>query len=609
MSDNEESASLQKLLDIYRRNLHHLQMQAAAHGGENDAPIHIMNQLNATRESIADLEKKLHPLDATKNPEPIPTTRADQSVISFGRGNDQRGLNINISGDIAGRDIIKGNTASAGVPDLPQFRQLLVQYFSDGELRDLCFDLGIDYDSLPGSGKSDKARELVAYAQRHGVMNDLLVACRRQRPNARWPSSATSEDSATSTQPRQQPEQAVPERETPTLAPPAEVAANQVKLAFEMTDTGVTITWGTPLIGRRVTPFKPPYDDATLPLVIKALDAVQYPDHPLTGPRFTPVEQTTLASLGLWKHDRVPITAHKTVGQALYEALGTDGKGALEAVRNYGITERVTTSYVLQFPEEAVTLAALPWEVLWDRNRAVLLSRGSDVDSCERYLDIEQALPPPLPSGKGLHLLALSPSYNIPDQARQEERAARLGTWDALKSQGLITYDEIGTPLTTRALADYMRNAERRPDIIHYFGHGTYRNGQGYLVFDDGKGGKSLVSAERLAAILGDVRLVVIHACQSAMVEDAGGLLTGVAPALSIVTGSVVAMQLTVRIAAATRFTEIFYDELLRKRRSLQHAVAKGRQTLFFEEDDGASWYVPTLYIRSREQKPVHLVQ
>ena len=68
-------------------------------------------------------------------------------------------------------------------------------------------------------------------------------------------------------------------------------------------------------------------------------------------------------------------------------------------------------------------------------------------------------------------------------------------------------------------------------------------------------------------------------------------------------------MQLSVRITAATRFSEIFYDELLSLRHSLQDSVAEARQTLFFEEDDGASWYVPTLYIRSRNQEPVYLIE
>jgi hypothetical protein len=68
--------------------------------------------------------------------------------------------------------------------DLPALRNFLVSYFSDSELRDLCFDLGIDYESLPGEGKAARARELVAYCQRHGRLPDLENTCRRLRPNA-----------------------------------------------------------------------------------------------------------------------------------------------------------------------------------------------------------------------------------------------------------------------------------------------------------------------------------------------------------------------------------------------------------------------------------------
>ena len=68
--------------------------------------------------------------------------------------------------------------------DLPSLRDILVTYFNDSELRDLCFDLGIEYENLGGDNKSAKARELVAYCQRHDRLPDLETACRRLRPNA-----------------------------------------------------------------------------------------------------------------------------------------------------------------------------------------------------------------------------------------------------------------------------------------------------------------------------------------------------------------------------------------------------------------------------------------
>jgi hypothetical protein len=69
-------------------------------------------------------------------------------------------------------------------------RQLLTDLFDDGELRTLCFDLRIEYENLPGLSKADKARELVAYVNRHGRRADLLAICRRLRPKAAWPVAA-----------------------------------------------------------------------------------------------------------------------------------------------------------------------------------------------------------------------------------------------------------------------------------------------------------------------------------------------------------------------------------------------------------------------------------
>ena len=61
-------------------------------------------------------------------------------------------------------------------------RQLFDQRFSEGKLRTLCFDLAIEYESLPGEGKDDKARELVAYAARHDRVWDLVQTGQRLRP-------------------------------------------------------------------------------------------------------------------------------------------------------------------------------------------------------------------------------------------------------------------------------------------------------------------------------------------------------------------------------------------------------------------------------------------
>lgn len=70
--------------------------------------------------------------------------------------------------------------------NLSKLRQILTDYFDEGELRTLCFDLDADYDNLPGEGKANKAREIAAYFKRCGQLSDLVELGRQMRPNAPW---------------------------------------------------------------------------------------------------------------------------------------------------------------------------------------------------------------------------------------------------------------------------------------------------------------------------------------------------------------------------------------------------------------------------------------
>lgn len=69
---------------------------------------------------------------------------------------------------------------------LTRLREILDTHFSDGELRTICFDLDVEYNNLPGEGKADKARELIAYLERHGQIGELVETGRQLRPDVRW---------------------------------------------------------------------------------------------------------------------------------------------------------------------------------------------------------------------------------------------------------------------------------------------------------------------------------------------------------------------------------------------------------------------------------------
>jgi DNA-binding NtrC family response regulator len=67
-------------------------------------------------------------------------------------------------------------------PSAAEIRDKLIAHFNEGELRDLCFRLNIDYDSLPAKSRQGKVRELILYCERHERLADLIAACRKERP-------------------------------------------------------------------------------------------------------------------------------------------------------------------------------------------------------------------------------------------------------------------------------------------------------------------------------------------------------------------------------------------------------------------------------------------
>lgn len=75
-----------------------------------------------------------------------------------------------------------------------EFRQLVDTHFNKDEVRTLCFDLGIDYDSLGGEEKTGKIRELINYMKRLGLLDELLRYLKTERPNVSWPDVFDSKD-------------------------------------------------------------------------------------------------------------------------------------------------------------------------------------------------------------------------------------------------------------------------------------------------------------------------------------------------------------------------------------------------------------------------------
>jgi hypothetical protein len=124
-------------------------------------------------------------------------TVTDGGAVAQGTGAKAVGQGgVLVEGNVAGPIITgTGNTIITGLPahlvtilppHLAPLRDQMTQAFNKGELQNLCFDLGIAYDDLPGDTHTGLAQALISYCHERGRMFDLLNRCQKLRPHLVW---------------------------------------------------------------------------------------------------------------------------------------------------------------------------------------------------------------------------------------------------------------------------------------------------------------------------------------------------------------------------------------------------------------------------------------
>jgi hypothetical protein len=79
--------------------------------------------------------------------------------------------------------LIKARRRAPEQRDHSKLLQQLEEAYSDDELQELCFELDIDYENLPGETKRSKARQLIQYCKRRRQLNELAALHYRLRPH------------------------------------------------------------------------------------------------------------------------------------------------------------------------------------------------------------------------------------------------------------------------------------------------------------------------------------------------------------------------------------------------------------------------------------------
>jgi CHAT domain len=178
-------------------------------------------------------------------------------------------------------------------------------------------------------------------------------------------------------------------------------------------------------------------------------------------------------------------------------------------------------------------------------------------------------------------------------------------------------------PPTLRALDERLRDeAQPHIHIVHFDGHGVYNKtiGLGFLLFEDEKHQEQRVDAEQLGTLLNEsgIPLMVLNACQSAQPDDRNPFASVASRLIESGVGGVVAMNYSVLVETAKRFTKEFYGALAHGQ-NVSTAMDTARRNLFSDTNRFTftrpnqeqveilqlqDWFLPALYQQAETLTP-----
>jgi len=113
--------------------------------------------------------------------------------IQIGNVGENFSGNISISQNVNQPQPASGKPADEPEQASPAQREMrnrlfkgLNKYFSEAEVKELCFELGVEYADLEGDTRRGKNRALVGFYERQNRLEELQGACREARPAGNW---------------------------------------------------------------------------------------------------------------------------------------------------------------------------------------------------------------------------------------------------------------------------------------------------------------------------------------------------------------------------------------------------------------------------------------
>ena len=240
-------------------------------------------------------------------------------------------------------------------------------------------------------------------------------------------------------------------------------------------------------------------------------------------------------------------------------------------------------------------IAALPWEVLYDRDSKTFISTSGKTP-LTRYLEIPEPIKN-LKIAPPVKVLVVIPGGSGLDVANEE----RLIT-EALKKLGTVEINILKERVTRADISQAL--VEEQYHILHFIGHGTFEENQGYLLINAEEDGQDRISADKFADFFRgypSLKLVVLNSCQGAEVSRTREFV-GTAPQL-VMRGipAVVAMQYPISDEAALVFAREFYLKLCSgwSRGQVDAAISHARNRIHMDVKEPMAFATPVLFMRS----------
>jgi len=293
-------------------------------------------------------------------------------------------------------------------------------------------------------------------------------------------------------------------------------------------------------------------------------------------------------------------TFHEEFGMELYNKVFTAELGdcfnsSLEDAQENGRGLRIC----LRFDEDAQDIAAMPWEFLNDGDGFLVARRETLISRLPP--EIRKTMSSPLTSI--LRMLVIVSSPNDPEIAplnTELEQEVILEAVDKLYRDHRMEVD-FAEDASFETIQSYLTETDYH--IVHFTGHGAYKNDKGCLLLETEDGGARAVDSGTIVEMLSGqgVRLVVLSACQSgkksskeAYADIASNLAKAKIPA-------VLAMQYPILDKSATKLASVLYQALA-SGKPVDLALTEARTGMKnAEKSNGIDFATPILYLQDPE--------